>query len=63
MVALFSIAVWLPWLLGAACCAVAIVGLRRLSSRLPAQAVRPDASSGGVNTQNQQIQGPVLRAT
>jgi MFS family permease len=63
MVALFAVAVWLPWLLGGACCGVGIVGLRWLSSRLPARAVRPDSSPAGVNPQNQQIQGPVLRAT
>jgi len=63
VVALFSVAVWLPWLLAAACCGLAIVALRRLSGRLPARAVRPDSSSPGVNTQNQQIQGPALRAT
>jgi tellurite resistance protein TehA-like permease len=49
--------------LAAACCGLAIVALRRLSGRLPARAVRPDSSSPGVNTQNQQIQGSVLRAT
>ena len=63
VVALFSVAVWLPWLLAAACCGLAIVALRRLSGRLPARAVRPDSSSPGVNTQNQQVQGSLLRTT
>jgi Major Facilitator Superfamily len=63
VVALFSVAVWLPWLLAAACCGLAIVALRRLSARLPARAVRPDSNWSGVNTQNQQIQGRALRAT
>ncbi len=63
VVALFSVAAWLPWLLAATCCGLAVVALRRLSGRLPARAVRPDSSSPGVNTQNQQIQGSVLRAT
>ncbi len=63
VVALFSVAVWLPWLLVATCCGVAIVALRRLSGRLPARAVRPGSSWPGVNTQNQQVQGSALRAT
>lgn len=63
VVALFSVAVWLPWLLVATCCGVAILALRGLSGRLPARAVCPDSSPAGVNTQNQQIQGPALRAS
>ena len=63
VVALFSVAVWLPWLLVAACCGLAILALRRLSGRLPARAVRPGSTAPGVNTKNQQIQGSALRAT
>jgi MFS family permease len=39
VVALYSVAVWLPWALVAASASVAIVGLRALTSRLPASAV------------------------
>jgi hypothetical protein len=39
IVALYSVAVWLPWALVAASASVAIVGLRALTSRLPAAAV------------------------
>jgi MFS family permease len=39
VVALYSVAVWLPWVLVAASATVAIVGLGALASRLPASAV------------------------
>jgi MFS family permease len=42
VVALFSVASWLPWLLVACCAGLAIPGLGWLSRRLPAHAVRPD---------------------
>jgi hypothetical protein len=41
VVALFSVAVWLPWLLVGTCAGVAVAALRWLASRLPAAAVRP----------------------
>jgi MFS family permease len=41
VVALFSVAVWLPWLVVGTCAAVAVAALRRLASRLPTAAVRP----------------------
>jgi MFS family permease len=41
MVALFSVAVWLPWLLAGTSAALAVLLLRWLSARLPAQALLP----------------------
>jgi MFS family permease len=41
VVALFSVTVWLPWLLVGACAGLAMVLLRWLSARLPADAVHP----------------------
>jgi MFS family permease len=41
VVALFSVAVWLPWLLVAAAAGVAVAALRRLAGQLPARALRP----------------------
>jgi Na+/melibiose symporter-like transporter len=41
VVALFSVAVWLPWLLVGTCAGVAVAALRWLASRLPAAAVHP----------------------
>jgi MFS family permease len=41
VVALFSVAVWLPWLIVGACAGLAMVLLRWLSRRLPANALRP----------------------
>jgi MFS family permease len=41
MVALFSVAVWLPWLLAAISAALAMLVLRWLSARLPAHALLP----------------------
>jgi MFS family permease len=40
-VALYSVAVWLPWLLVGSCAALAILALRWLTGRLPVDAVRP----------------------
>lgn len=61
MVALLAVTVWLPWLLVATCCSLAILALRRLSRQLPARAVRPASSALDVNPEKQQIQGSVLR--
>jgi hypothetical protein len=41
VVALFSVAVWLPWLLVAAAAGMAVAALRRLAGQLPARALRP----------------------
>jgi MFS family permease len=41
VVALFSAAVWLPWLIVGACAGLAMLLLRWLSGRLPANALRP----------------------
>ncbi|RSM66557.1 MFS transporter [Amycolatopsis sp. WAC 01376] len=41
VVALFSVAVWIPWVLVAACACTAVVGLGRVGPRLPAEAVSP----------------------
>ncbi|AXB44044.1 MFS transporter [Amycolatopsis albispora] len=41
VVALFSVAVWLPWVVVAVCAVLAVFGLSGLSARLPAHAVRP----------------------
>jgi Na+/melibiose symporter-like transporter len=41
MVALFSVAVWLPWLLVGGAAALAVVVLRWAAGRLPAEAQRP----------------------
>ena len=41
VVALFSVAVWLPWLLVAAAAGLAVLALRRLAGQLPARALRP----------------------
>jgi MFS family permease len=41
MVALFSVAVWVPWLLAGTSAALAMLLLRWLSARLPAQALLP----------------------
>jgi MFS family permease len=40
-VALYSVAVWLPWLLVAVAASMAILGLRVLAGHLPASALRP----------------------
>ena len=40
-VALYSVAVWLPWLLVAVTASMAILGLRVLAGHLPASALRP----------------------
>lgn len=45
VVALFSVATWLPWLLVAVCAGVAVPGLRWISPRLPAHAVHPRLTS------------------
>lgn len=42
VVALFSVAIWLPWLLVAACSGLAILGLRWLASQLPERTLRPE---------------------
>jgi Na+/melibiose symporter-like transporter len=41
VVALFPVAVWLPWLLVGAAAGLAVLGLRILGSHLPAAALRP----------------------
>jgi hypothetical protein len=44
VVALFSVAVWLPWLLvGAAAAGLAILALRWLAGQLPARVLRPES--------------------
>jgi MFS family permease len=40
-VALFSVAVWLPWLLVGTCAGLAVAALRMLAGHLPADAMRP----------------------
>jgi MFS family permease len=44
VVALFSVADWLPWVLVGTCAALAVAGLGTLGSRLPASAVAPGQS-------------------
>jgi Na+/melibiose symporter-like transporter len=44
VVALFSVAVWLPWLLVGAAAGVAVLALRWLAGQLPARALRPGSS-------------------
>ncbi|MEU4518285.1 MFS transporter [Amycolatopsis sp. NPDC024027] len=44
VVALFSVADWLPWVLVGACAGLAVAGLGTLGSRLPASAVAPGQS-------------------
>lgn len=44
VVALFSVADWLPWVLVGACAGLAVAGLGTLGSRLPAGAVAPGQS-------------------
>jgi MFS family permease len=44
VVALFSVANWLPWVLVGACAGLAVAGLGMLGSRLPAGAVAPGQS-------------------
>jgi hypothetical protein len=44
VVALYAIAVWLPWMLIAGTSSAAIIGLRGLAGHLPAAALRPEAS-------------------
>ena len=44
VVALFSVANWLPWVLVGACACLAVCGLGTLGSRLPADAVAPGQS-------------------
>jgi hypothetical protein len=41
VVALFPVAVWLPWLLVGAAAGLAVLGLRILGGHLPAAALRP----------------------
>jgi hypothetical protein len=42
LVAMYSIAVWLPWLVVGLCSSAAIAGLRALASRLPVAALPPE---------------------
>ena len=44
IVALFSVAIWLPWVLVAGSAGLAVVGLRTLATRLPATALRADSA-------------------
>jgi hypothetical protein len=44
VVALFSVAVWLPWLLVGAAAGLAVLALRWLAGQLPARALRPEPS-------------------
>ena len=41
VVALFSVALWLPWLLVATSAVLAILALRLVAGHLPAHALRP----------------------
>jgi MFS family permease len=50
VVALFSVAVWLPWLLVAISAGLAILALRWLAGYLPAHAVYPAAQQAGAST-------------
>src|ERR1700733_15028875 len=45
VVALFSLAVWLPWLLVGAAAGLAVLALRWLAGQLPARALRPGPSA------------------
>ena len=42
-VALFSVAVWLPWLVVGTCAGLAVAALRWLAGHLPADARRPES--------------------
>jgi MFS family permease len=44
IVAMFSVADWLPWVLVGVCACLAVAGLGRLGPRLPAEAVAPQQS-------------------
>jgi hypothetical protein len=44
LVALFSVAVWLPWLLVGTCAGLAVAALRWLAVRLPADATQPESA-------------------
>jgi len=43
VVALFSVAVWLPWLLVGAAAGLAVLALRWLAGQLPARVLRPES--------------------
>jgi len=43
VVALFSVAVWVPWLLVAAAAGLAVLALRWLGNQLPARVLRPES--------------------
>jgi Na+/melibiose symporter-like transporter len=45
VVALFAVAVWLPWLVGGIAAGLAAVTLPRLASRLPGNALRPEPAA------------------
>lgn len=45
VVALYSVAVWLPWLLVGSCAALAVLALRRLARHLPPAALHPTAAT------------------
>jgi len=47
VVALFSVAVWLPWLLAALSAGLAVLVLGWLAGRLPAAALRPAVFGAG----------------
>jgi hypothetical protein len=47
VVALFPVAVWLPWLLVGVAAALAVLGLRALAGHLPAGALRPGPGVAG----------------
>lgn len=47
VVALFSVAVWLPWLLVGAAAGLAVLALRWLAGQLPAGALRPGSARPG----------------
>ena len=47
VVALFSVAVWLPWLLAGLSAGLAVLVLGWLAGRLPVAALRPAAAGAG----------------
>jgi MFS family permease len=49
IVALYSVAVWLPWVLVATSTSMAIVGLRALAGHLPAMALKAEVAPDGIS--------------
>jgi MFS family permease len=57
VVALLSVAVWLPWLLVGACAALAAVIMRRLTARLPVAAVQAVPASDDAEAEQEAVVG------